>query len=311
MRRLELSFLAMVLVVSTAHVALAKSKKAPEKVRGPAPVAKAAEIKELKGDYKWGMTPTQVMEKINAKIDASFKAQAEKYRMDPAKSDSVRRQIKGEKDKVAKSLTKFDGQKGGWDVSIIDEEFVQNNGESMLYYKEPKQTRYFFFQGDSLFKMFVAFDKDVVAGKSFQEFGDMMQQKYGKAQAVHRDVALHGKTNKILDAFQWRSAEGDGLRLVDRSKFYDVYCLVIYDHGVADRQAEIRKTNAEKVPKGSFVDSVIEKTSQRDENDNVVDRITGKEVLKPGETRGGNQNIKVPSPTSGGQGEMKAEERAY
>jgi hypothetical protein len=138
-----------------------------------------------------------------------------------------------------------------------------------------------------------------------------MQQKYGKAQAVYREVALHGKKNKILDAFQWRSAEGDGLRLVDRSKFYDVYCLVIYDHAVADRQAEIRKTNADKAPKTSFVDSVIEKSSERDENDNIVDRITGKEVLKPGDNRGGNQNIKVQSPTGGGQGEMKAEERAY
>ena len=310
MTRLGMSLLAMVLVVSTAHGALAKGKRRKmPKVKGPAPVAKAAEIKELKGDYKWGMTPSQVIQKIDAKIDASFKERVEKYRMDPRMSDKLRGEIKSEKDRVAKSLVKFDGQKSGWDVSIIDDEFLQNNGESMLFYKEPKQTRYFFFQGDSLYKMFVAFDKDVVAGKSFSEFGDMMQQKYGKAQSVYRDVAMHGQKNKILDAFQWRSAEGDGLRLVDRSKFYDVYCLVIYDQAVAERQAEIRKANAEKVPKGSIVDNVIEKTSERDENDNVIDRITGKEVLKPGERRGGNQNIKVPSPASG-KGEMQAEDRA-
>jgi hypothetical protein len=313
MRRFGLSFLAIVLVASTASLALAAKggKKAPATPKGPAPVAKAAEINEFKGEFKWGMTPKDVIDKLNAKIDLSFKEQAEKYRLDPAKSDSVRSQIKNEKSRVAKSLTKFDGQKGGWDVSIIDDEFVQNNGESMLIYKEPKSTRYFFFAGDSLYKMFVAFDKDVVAGKSFQEFGDLMQQKYGKAQPVYRDVVLRGTKNKVLDAFQWRSAEGDGLKLVDRSKFYDVYCLVIYDHGVADRQAEVKKSNAEKVPKGSFVDSVIEKSSDRDENDNVIDRITGKEVLKPGENRGGNQNIKVPSPTSGNKGELKAEDRAF
>ncbi|MBN2576332.1 MAG: hypothetical protein JXP73_17355 [Deltaproteobacteria bacterium] len=286
-------------------------KRRAEKARGPAPVAKAAEIKEFKGEFKWGMSPKDVIDKLNVKIDAAFKDQVEKYRTDPAKSDSVRRQIKAEKERVAKSLFKFDGQKGGWDVSIIDQEFLQKNGESMLYYKEPKSTRYFFFSGDSLYKMFVAFDKDVVAGKSFQEFGDLMQQKYGKAQMVYRDVVLHGKKDRVLDAFQWRSAEGDGLRLVDRSKFYDVYCLVIYDHGVADRQEEVRKSQAAAAPKGSFVDSVIEdKLSDRDENDNVIDRITGKEVLKPGERRGGNQNIKVPSPASG-SGEMKAEDRAY
>jgi hypothetical protein len=84
--------------------------------------------------------------------------------------------------------------------------------------------------------------------------------------------------------------------------------LVIFDHSVSDRQAEIRRSKAASIPKGSFVDSVIsDKANDRDENDNVVDRITGKEVLKPGERRGGQQNIKVPSPT----GEMKGEEKAY
>ncbi len=309
MRRLGLSLLAVVLIVSSAHLAIAKgAKKGPEKIKGPAPVAKSAEINEFKGEFKWGMAPQAVIEKLNLKIDNNFKERVAKVGTDPRRSDQLRGEIKVDKDRVAKSVVKFDGKKGGWDVSIIDEEFVQSNGESMLYYKEPKSTRYFFFSGDSLYKMFVAFDKDVVAGKSFPEFGEMMQGKYGKAQPVYRDVAQHGAKNKVLDAFQWRSAEGDGLKLVDRSKFYDVYCLVIYDHSVEDRQAEVRKNNAKNVPKGSFVDSVIEKTSDRDENDNVVDRITGKEVLKPGERRGGQQNIKVPSPTGG---EMKAEDRAY
>jgi hypothetical protein len=308
MKRFGLSFLAMLLALTSVHVVSAKGAKAP-KVKGPAPIAKAAEIKELKGEYTWGMTPQAVMEKLNAKIDAAYKEKVEKARNDPARSDQVRSLIKADKDRVAKSLVKFDGKKGGWDVSIVDEEFLQNNGESMLYYKEPKSTRYFFFSGESLYKMFVAFDKDVVAGKSFMVFADLMQEKYGKAQAVYREVAIHGMKDKVLDTYQWRSAEGDGLRLVDRSKFYDVYCLVIYDQTVADRQAEVRKNNAANTPTGSFVDSIITKGSDRDENDNVVDRITGKEVLKPGERRGGNQNIKVPSPAAGG--EMKSEERAY
>jgi len=313
MRRFGLSFLAVALVASMAPSAFAaKGGKKAEKPRGPAPVAKAAEINEFRGEFKWGMSPQMVIEKLDAKIDASYKDRVEKFRTDPRESDKLRSQIKTEKDKIKKSLVKFEGRKGGWDVSIIDDEFVQNNGESMLYYKEPKSTRYFFFSGDSLYKMFVAFDKDVVAGKSFQEFGDMMQQKYGKAQVVYRDIVLHGIKNKLLDAFLWRSAEGDGLRLVDRSKFYDVYCLVIYDQSVADRQGEVKRTRTEQAPKGSFVDSVIEtKPADRDENDNVVDRITGKEVLKPGDNRGGNRNIKVQSPTGGGDkgGEMKAEDR--
>ena len=185
---------------------------------------------------------------------------------------------------------------------------MPNNGESMLVYQEAKQKRYFFFNGEALFKMFIAFDKEIVQGKSFVEFGEMMQNKFGKAQPVYRTIVIHGAKDQVLDTYLWRSSEGDGLRLVDRSKFYDVYCLVVYDRSVADRQTEVKKANAAKVPAGSFVDSVIsDKPSDRDENDNVVDRITGKEVLKPGERRGNQQNIKVPSPT----GEMKAEDKPY
>jgi hypothetical protein len=141
-------------------------------------------------------------------------------------------------------------------------------------------------------------------------FGDLMQGKFGKAQPVYRTVVTHGMKEQVLDTYQWRSNEGDGLRLVDRSKFYDVYCLVIYDRQVSDRQAEVRKANADKIPKGSFVDSVIDKASDRDENDNVVDRITGHEVLKPGDRRGNQGNIKVESPSKAG-GETKTEDRGF
>ena len=318
MRRFGLSCLAVLFVLTSADFAAAKgaakaakAAKAP-KSKGPAPVAKDADVKEFKGEFTWGMSPQQVLEKLYAKIDASYKDKVEKVRSDPAKSDALRRQIKAEKDAVAKSMVKFDGQAQtvAWSTSIIDEEFLPNNAESMLVFREEKSRRYFFFAGDALFKMFVAFDKEVIAGKSFAQFGDLMQQKYGKAQAVYREVVNHGVKEKVLDTYQWRSPQGDGLRLVDRSKFYDVYCLVIYDHNVSDRQAEVRKSRAAAVPKGSFVDSVIsDKPADRDENDNVIDRITGKETLKPGERRGPQQNIKVPSPTAAPAGEMGAEER--
>jgi hypothetical protein len=308
MRRFGLSFLAAIFILTTAQAATAaKAKGGGKRVKGEkvAPLASSKAISDFKGEFKWGMAPAAVLEKLNAKIEAGYKERIETARVDPAKSDQIRREIKNDKDRVAKSQVKFDGPKGAWDVSIIDDEFLRNNGESMLIYKEPKSTRYFFFSGDSLYKMFVAFDKDVIAGKSFEDFGKLMQSSYGKAQAVYRDMAMPGGgKQKVLDSYLWRSTEGDGLRLVDRSKFYDVYCLVIYDNSVEQRQKDTRKNIEASQPKGSFVDGIItDKPNERDENDNVVDRITGKDVLKPGEKRGGG-NIKVPSPT----GEMKSEE---
>ena len=87
-------------------------------------------------------------------------------------------------EKVGGKLVKFDDQKTGYDVSIVDQEFLRNAGESMLVAKEETATRYFFFRNDGLYKMFLAFDKDILQGKSFRDFGKLMQKRFGKAREV-------------------------------------------------------------------------------------------------------------------------------
>src|ERR1039457_1575968 len=210
MKRFGLSCLAVLLALTTCQIAAAKGGKMGGKIGGK-------------------KAPETVKDKLFAKIDANYKDRLEKSRLDPAKNDGIRQQIKADKDRISKSYVKFEGKTPGWEVSIIDEEFVPNNNEYMLIYQEVKQKRYFFFNGASLFKRFFPFDKEVVRGKTIPEFGKMMQAKFGKAQPVYRTVVLRGQKDNVLDTYLWRSSEGDGLRLVDRSKFYDVYCLVVYD----------------------------------------------------------------------------------
>jgi hypothetical protein len=302
MKKLGVSLVAALFVLVAAQEAMAakaaKSKAKEDKPRGPAPVAKADAISEIRGDYKWAMTPQQVIEKVNARIEAGYKDKIAKTANDPAKNDKLRKQMHDETAVIKKNVVKFDGQKGPWDVSIIDQEIVQGQGQSMLYMKEPKSTRYFFFDHDSLYKMFIAFDKEMLEGKKFKDFGAAMQGKFGKAQEVYvtRNDSVGVKERK-LEHLLWRSSTGDGLKLVDRSEFYDVYCLVLYDNSVDQRLAAVRKEAEANKPKGSMLDGVVGgKESDRDENDNVMDRITGKEVLKPGDRRAAQQNITVPSP---------------
>jgi hypothetical protein len=302
MKKLGVSLVAALFVLMAAQQAMAakaaKSKAKEDKPRGPAPVAKADAISEIRGDYKWAMTPQQVIEKVNARIEAGYKDRIAKTAAEPAKNDKLRKQMHDETAVIKKNVVKFDGPKGPWDVSIIDQEIVQGQGQSMLYMKEPKSTRYFFFDHDSLYKMFLAFDKEMLEGKKFKDFGAAMQGKFGKAQEVYvtRNDSVGVKERK-LDHLLWRSSTGDGLKLVDRSEFYDVYCLVLYDNSVDQRLAAVRKEAEANKPKGSMLDGVVGgKESDRDENDNVMDRITGKEVLKPGDRRAAQQNITVPSP---------------
>ena len=302
MKKLGVSLVAAFLVMAAASPVMAakaaKAAKAKEdKPRGPAPVAKADAISEIRGDYKWGMTPQQVIDKINGRIEEGYKDRLAKTAADPAKHDKLRKQMQDETAVIKKNVVKFDGQKGPWDVSIIDQEIVQGQGLSMIFMKEPKSTRYFFFDHDSLFKMFIAFDKEMLQGKNFKDFGGAMQGKFGKAQEVYvmQNNGL-GIKEKKLDHLLWRSTTGDGLKLVDRSEFYDVYCLVLYSNSVEQRMTSARKEAEAKEPKGSMLDTVVGgKESDRDENDNVIDRITGKEVYKPGDRRAAQQNIVVPA----------------
>jgi hypothetical protein len=199
---------------------------------------------------------------------------------------------------VTKSLTKFDGQKSGWDVSIIGPEFQQNTGEAVVQIKEDIWTRYFFFFEDGLYKIFLSFNKDAIEGKTFADFGKEMQAKFGKSREVYRDEKMKGGVRRFLDHYEW-NAGSDRLRLVDRSEFYGVYCLVLYDGKINDRVVAKRKiVNPQHSNRDALVEAATQKElNDRDANDNVIDRITGKEVRKPGDERIP-RDIVVPSPSA-------------
>src|SRR4029077_3568953 len=132
--------------------------------------------------------------------------------------------------------------------------------------------------------MFLEFNKDAIEGKPFREFAKGMEGKYGRAKEVYRDEKAMGCVKCILDHFDW-SAGGDKLRLIDRSEFYGVYCLVLSDAGTQERAIERRKVVNPDQPTGdALVEAVTPKDSNdRDANDNIIDRITGKEIRKPGD----------------------------
>jgi hypothetical protein len=270
-----------------------------------APKASSAEVNKLKavrlgdpkaGFFKWGMSPEEVEKLVQVQIEKKYQARVDQASQDPGKQTRIREEMLREIQAVKKSYTKFEGTKSGWDVSIIGPEFQQNTGEAVLVTKEEVWTRYFFFFEGGLYKMFLAFNKDALDGKSFADFGGSMEDKYGKAKAVFRDDKMKGGVRHTLDHYEW-SAGGDRLRLVDRSEFYGVYCLVLFDGEKEHRLAERRKVVN---PGGPHGDSLVEAVTHhedngRDANDNIIDRLTGRDIKKPGEEEK-HADIVVPSP---------------
>jgi len=323
---LSLSLGAAVAVASAASHAKGAAKKSGG---GSAPSASSAEVNKLKavrlgdpkaGTFKWGMKPEEVMAQAKTAVEAKYEARVDKARQDPGLQQRIRDELQRELTAVKKSYTKFEGQKTGWDVSIIGPEFQQNTSEAVLVTKEDVWTRYFFFFEDGLYKMFLAFNKDAIGGKSFQEFGKSMESKYGNGREVYRDDKARGGVTHRLDHYEWAAGGGDRLKLIDRSEFYGVYCLVLYDGSVQDRVMDRRKVvNPGEVRKDELVEGVTGKnvtTKGSDIDDDIIDRVVGKETKKPGTEPKGKEVVvdasNLPkaassSGSSGGGGEKKKE----
>ncbi|HVR64720.1 MAG TPA: hypothetical protein VMU50_22625, partial [Polyangia bacterium] len=282
MRTLGALVLALALAAGTLGTGASAQAAGKASSAGGAPTASSAEVNKLKvvrlgdpsaGLFKWGDTSEHVIEALRSALDAKYQPRLKEASADPGMQQRIQTEMRKEMDNVSKSLTKFDGQKSGWDVSIIGPEFQQNTGEAVVQIKEDVWTRYFFFFEDGLYKIFLSFNKDAIEGKTFGDFGKEMQAKFGRSREVYRDEKMKGGVRRFLDHYEW-NAGGERLRLVDRSEFYGVYCLVLYDAKINDRVVAKRKIVN---PAHSTHDALVEAATQkeindRDSNDNIIDR---------------------------------------
>ena len=161
---LALSLGTAALVASPASHAKGKAKAKSKTGGGTgdeahAPTATASEVDKLKavhlgdpkaGTFKWGMKPEEVVAEVRVSIEGKYQPRIQQATQDPGKQQRLRDEMTREINAVKKSYTKFEGQKSGWDVSIVGPEFQQGTSEAVLVTKEDQWTRYFFFFEDGL-----------------------------------------------------------------------------------------------------------------------------------------------------------------
>jgi hypothetical protein len=266
----------LVLCVAVAP-ALGKAKKAGG---SKARAADARAIGELAGKFKWGMSPEDVEKVIDAQIHAKY-VELIKKEMDVYKQDQLRQAERDEAQKVKESYTKFDGvgvANKTWGTSLIQQEFAPKNDESMITMWEPNQRRFLFFYHDRLYKQYIAFNADhpAFAGKSFDDFAKIIQNRYGPAEM--KFAQMRTKDDMKLDHLEWPASGEFQLFAVDQSEFYGNYCLVLFNPSVA-KQVESTRTEHNAVPKhgSAVIDAVTTPEKQsNDRNEDIVDQITGK-----------------------------------
>lgn len=270
--------LVALLIATPALAAKKKTKPAPAK---PEAAAKPEAVQELMTPFTWGMTLDQVLGTLEKQIGSRYTEELSKLQ-DVYRRQQIQKDIKSEVAIVKRSYAAFDGQKTGWDVSIIEGEFAHKNDESMAMYHEQDaaskkdQRRFFFFYEGKLWKMFIAFDMTPFKDKTFDDFRRIMEARYGKGAPVMKP-GPDGKPRLV--AVQWR-AGGSTLRAVDLLKFYGNFCLVLSDDSVEKVIVDKRAAKAPKVAPRPAVTDGPTNAQLNDPNADVVEQIT-KDAQKP------------------------------
>ncbi len=264
-------------------VAPAQAKK-PSHAAARAVAAPPRAISELAGKFTWDLSPDQSMKMVTDDIAAQFDEKIKNETVS-AKQDELIRQREEAVAKVKNSYVKFDGQKTGWDVSIVDHEFAHKNGESMFVLLEKDQRRFLFFYNDRLWKQLIAFNAENpnFAGKKFDDFATVVQKRYGAAAATFRKKRTSDE--QTLDHLEWAPMGDYLLWALDLTNFYGNFCLSLMKKSAV---AEIERSRLLHSPRersaGALVDQVTQgEAVAGDSNANIVDEITGRVTQKSDE----------------------------
>ena len=73
-----------------------------------APSAAGEAIEKLKGDFKWGMAPDEVIAKVQDRIRSNYDERLKKTAQDPSRQDRVRKDMMAEVERVKDKYIKFE-----------------------------------------------------------------------------------------------------------------------------------------------------------------------------------------------------------
>jgi hypothetical protein len=295
------------IIVSLVTVALAFAVSAEAKPKKKAKAAKvtkkkapsAQEIKQttlgiekLMGAYKWGIPSSKVMSMLERDISNEMDPQI-KTTSDPLAQDKLRREKFDKIKDLKKSQVRFDGKQTPWDISMVDKEFAHKNSESMAVVWTKKDRRFFFFHNDKLYKMYIAFNADMFQDKTFEDFAQVMETRFGKAE---RKFHTSLKGDKIMDHLAWPPTGTTLLRAIDNTKLYSNFCLVLVDKAEQENVSSGRKINS---PRKKYNDPLVDMVTKDDKDggsdseEDIVDRITKRTSKSP---TVGDGDVAAPTP---------------
>jgi hypothetical protein len=277
------SILAVAAVAEDSVAEAGKKKKKKAKKPPPKKAAKlSAEQKkaraELLGSFKFGMTKDEVVAALSKQLDERY-AELIKETEDVHKQDQLRKDKKKEIQAFKKSWLAFDGQKTGWDVGIIKEQYKHGTDEAMLEYWENQggknQRRFFFFQDGQLYKMFIQIDTTQFEAEqqTFEFFSGVMTAKFGSDVADPK-LSYANYSGEIF------------VQAIDETRFYDAFVLLVLDAKRAKAVDAVRKERIQEVKEDNKILKAVTETGDHDTPDLDANKDAVKDVIGNKKSKG-------------------------
>ena len=243
----------------------------PSEARRPRPKPKVNITKALK-ELKWDMSHSAVIKFIEKGVSKQYE-QAVKDAKDDLRIDELRRKEKAEKASIKAGYVRFTGQRTGYEVSVLKDDFAHNNSETMLRYDEGGIQRYYFFRYDKLWKVMVVYPASDSEG--FKQLVSQVKGAYGRPAKMNWETP-YGGARRMVEAI-WQDDQTQ-MVIEDKSAFYSRYVMRFISLSAGREIKEIheqKKAVKEQNRSGSASSIGVDIFADEEATDDVVDQITG------------------------------------
>lgn len=231
-----------------------KGKNRECKMVDPAPDVTAAHgARKLMGRFRWGMDVRTVMVQLEKEIEDEY-AELQAQTKDPMQQDKNRDWKREAIAEIAKNHVKFEtAAHHRWGVSLISHEFKDDDGEEMLWVKNPTMKKFFFFKDGELYKIAYAYGLQAWPGLTYQQIlDDKFKKWFGPNPEAKFEVDPETQI-KLIDYVQWNTADGDRLRAFDMTAVHGAFVISLVNGEAEDRYGSRLPTGLEH---GEFTDDV-------------------------------------------------------
>jgi hypothetical protein len=270
-------FVAVLLVgafVPDADAQRRRRGEAAEPAPPPAPTGPNANIVALMNGLTWGMSRDQVITVVKEEIKQKYWPQIQEVQDDGVAEQNLRNRMERDQQKFVDSCVKFDGQQTPWSVSMIDQEFTQNNQEEMCKFDRGDSVDYYFFIRGKLWKIFRALNAGDIAAAppTFDDMRAQMESQFGPGESITSINEYTLITTTV--GVKWLDSETElQMRWLD---LYGVFAIVLTERATLGNLTNLRRTTTTTgTPAGAGLTEAVTEGVTTDQNADIVQRIRG------------------------------------